>query len=303
MTVHEQFVALRAAIRCCVDARHGDTAAAARLCDLAASALQTGVPPRLLLPVVSIARAVAAEGCGQAVLPALARRPGVASANGEQLEELGRQLDAEGQPTAETLLLGDAALLALLYDDATAFPLRLTIAGVRGTGDGHTQLERHLRMAGGQPVAAPLGPLAGVARRDGRAWAHAGRAWRLPSRELLLALLIARVGDPLAHPDPPLWHHLAIALGVWRETLDHQRLVDLGARLELAAPLGRGIALLVRLLPELAPPAATRLPPLSWPERTLAVPLAARKLVAVSLAPELSGPSASPLPLPALQAS
>lgn len=303
MNIHEQFVALRAAIRCSVAARHGDAAAAAQLCRLACCALEAGVPPRLLLPVVSIARAMAAEGCGQGVPPAIAERSGVANANGEQLEELGRRLDGDGQPTAEAVLLGDAALMALLYGDAAAFPLRLTIAGVAVTGDAHTQIELHLRMAGGKPVTAPLGPLGDVARRDGRAWAHGGRTWRLPSRELLLALLIARVGDPLAHPDPPLWHHLAIALGVWRETLDHQRLFDCAARLGLSPPLRRGMALLARLLPELAPPPATRLPQLSWPERTLAVPLSARKLVAVSLTPELGGASASPLPLPALQAS
>ena len=297
MSTHEQFVALRAAIRLASAARRGDRTAAGQLRSAATLAAAAGVSTRLLLPVVSTLRR---DAGGDAGSPARRdERARVAAANAAVLTELGRRVDAVSQDGGEAFLLGDAALLALLHHDLGAFPLRLAVAAAPGA-QAPEAVELHLRLLGGEPTAAAVGLLEEPLRRKPRRWTHDGRTWRLPSPELALTLLAARLGDPLADPDPSLWHHLAIAFGAWRGRVDVRRMSALAEQVGVIAALNRGLALLGHLLPELAGDFADARRRLSFAERTLAVPIAARKVVAMSLA---LPPIASTVPVPALQAS
>ena len=97
----------------------------------------------------------------------------------------------------------------------------------------------------------PLGPLAELVRHNSRRWNDGAQTWRVPRRELMLTLLAARLGDPLAHPDPPLWHHLALLLLLWPETEGRELVLEHAARLGLLAQVGRGLAVLGPLFPEL----------------------------------------------------
>ena len=281
MRTRKQLDAVRGAVRAAVALRRGDTAAAAQLPQWAATALEARVPAQLLAPIVGQPR----PRPGRPVAAEPAQRDRVAAANAAVLEQLVVELDGDRRPPGAACLLGDAALLALLYDDLGAFSLRLPLAGRRSADDGRGLVDLHLRQSGGAPATAPLGVL-GDAFRGSIRWVHADYTWRLPSRELLLALLVARLGDPAAPAGPTLWHHLSLAAGAWRDTLDHQRLVDFGNRLGIRAPLDRGLAILGELFPELGAPFEAARRALSIVERSIGVPLAARRLVALSLAAE-----------------
>jgi hypothetical protein len=303
MSTHSQFVALREVLSCTIDARRGDIEARARLSLVARAALEADVPPSMLLPVGAIARGIASEGFFQALPPEIADRAAVVRANEECLDQLGRRLEAVNHPTDQAVLLGDAGLLVLLYDDLAAFPLRLPILGVRGPRESRGLIEAHLHHQGGRATIGPLGMLADPVRRTAPTRNLGGHTWTLPSRELIVALLTSRVGDPLAHPDPALWHHLALAFGLWRGELDCERILTYAMRVGLCSPLRRGVALLAHLFPQLEIPAALRGAKPALLERALAVPLAARKLVALSLASDTARESAWALSVPSLQVS
>ena len=282
MSAHSRFSALREVVRAAARVARDGGPASAALDSLAADARHRGVPERLLRPSLVIA----ARGWSDETLPlGLSRQlsasngAAVAAFNSELLSLLAERVGRAGESTAEALLLGDAALLPGLYGSLAAFPLRLPIAATASATD-HGEAPLYLRARGGVLGLMALGSLAELARAHSRPWNDGARTWRVPRRELMVTMLVARLGDPLAHPDPTLWHHLALLLLVWPEAEGRALVLEHAARLGLLTQVARGFAIVGHLFPELKGWVQTgRVVQLSFLERSVAVPLAARQLV------------------------
>ncbi len=114
----------------------------------------------------------------------------------------------------------------------------------------------------------------------------------ISDRERLTTRLASRLGDPSIPPMPPLWPLLSLVLLGWRETISQERVFREASRLGAKEEVGRGLAIVAYLFPELEGWRAgvpLRVP--RW-ERTFAVPFAARKLVL----PEHPEPASSATP-------
>ncbi len=287
MSAHSRFTALREVIRAAARAADGESANDVGLDRLCVLARQRGVGERLLRPsLVIAARAWSDETLPLTLSRQLAVSDGTAAFNGRLLSLLAERVGLAGESTSDALLLGDAGLLAGLYGSLGAFPLRLPLAATMSATDGAEELPLYLRARGGVLGLVPLGPLVELVRNNSRRWNDGTRTWRVPRRELMLTLLAARLGDPLAHPDPPLWHHLALLLLLWPETEGRELVLEHAARLGLLAQVGRGLAVLGHLFPELHGWAGGGQIKLSLLARSLAVPLAARALVGAAFEEE-----------------
>jgi len=288
MSAHSRFTALREVVRAAARAAEGESATAVDLDHLCAQARQRGVAERLLRPsLVIAARSWSDETLPLTLSRQLAVSEGTAAFNARLLSLLAERVGLAGESTSGALLLGDAGLLAGLYGSLGAFPLRLPLAATTSATDtGPDGLPLYLRARGGVLGLVPLGPLAELVRNNSRRWNDGARTWRVPRRELMLTLLAARLGDPLAHPDPPLWHHLALLLMLWPEAEGREVVLEHAARLGLLAQVGRGLAVLGHLFPELQGWAGGGQIQLSLLARSLAVPLAARALVGAAFEEE-----------------
>jgi hypothetical protein len=288
MSAHSRFTALREVVRAASRAAQGESTAAVGLDHLCAVARARGVRERLLRPFLVIS----ARGWSDETLPLtlgrqLAMSNGTAAFNGRLLTLLAERIGMSGEASANALLLGDAALLAGLYGNLGAFPLRLPLAATATATDPGVGAPLHLRARGGVLGIVPFGPLAELGRAYSRRWNDGIQTWRVPRRELMLTLLVARLGDPLAHPDPPLWHHLGLLLMLWPEAEGREDVLAHAARLGLLAQVGRGLAVLGNLFPELQGWVGRGRIQMSLISRSVAVPLAARSLVGAAFEEEL----------------
>ena len=238
----------------------------------------------------------AVSGAGDAAagaLPADLRaildgRGAVKERNLEALAAVARSLEAGGLgagPDGPPVLLGDAAILLGLYDSLAVFPASLWVvavpgAGARGTGPA---LEEALTAPPFDLRVCGLGSLAGLIGGHSRLVEAGPTRWRVPSGELLVALMAGRVGDPEAVPTPPSWFHLAVAILGWGDRLDLDAVLTLAAELRIAPQVHRGLAAAAVLFPELAP--VVPAPALEIPvwERWVALRIAASRLVKYSL--------------------
>lgn len=288
MSAHSRFTALREVVRAAARAAEGESATAVGLDRLCAVARQRGVAERLLRPsLVIAARSWSDETLPLTLSRQLAVSEGTAAFNARLLSLLAERVALAGESTSDALLLGDAGLLAGLYGSLGAFPLRLPLAAtMSATDSGSGGLPLYLRARGGVLGLVPFGPLVELVRHNSRRWNDGTRTWRVPRRELMLTLLAARLGDPLAHPDPTLWHHLALLLMLWPEAEGRELVLEHAARLGLLAQVGRGLAVLGHLFPELQGWAGRGQIQLSLLARSLAVPLAARALVGAAFEEE-----------------
>jgi hypothetical protein len=287
MSAHSRFTALREVVRAAARAAEGESTESIGLDELCAAARARGVSERLLRPFLVIA----ARGWSDETLPLtlsrqLAASDGTAAFNGRLLGLLAERVQLSNERTADALLLGDAALLAGLYGSLGAFPLRLPLAAIATATNAGSGMPLYLRARGGVFGVVPLGPLGELVRHNSRRWNDGARTWRVPRRELMLTMLAARLGDPLAHPDPPLWHHLALLLMLWPENEGRELVLEHAARLGLLAQVGRGLAVLGHLFPELQSWAGNGRIQLSLLARSLAVPLSARALVGAAFEEE-----------------
>jgi hypothetical protein len=295
MSAHSRFTALREVVRAAARAAEGESTLSLGLDRLCATARMRGVPERLLRPFLVIAaRHWSDETLPLTLSRQLAVGNGTAEANARLLTLLAERVGLSGESTSDALLLGDAALLAGLYGTLGAFPLRLPLAATASATDAGTGLPLYLRARGGVLGIVPLGPLAELVRNNSRRWSDGTHTWRVPRRELMLTLLAARLGDPLAHPDPPLWHHLALLLQLWPEAEGREMVLEHAARLGLLSQVGRGLAVLGHLFPELQSWAGSGRIQLSLLARSLAVPLAARALVGAAFEEEPAPPAEEP---------
>jgi hypothetical protein len=299
MSAHSRFTALREVVRAAARAAEGESTVSIGLDRLCATARMRGVPERLLRPFLVIA----ARHWSDETLPLTLSRQlvvgdGTAESNRRLLDMLAERVGLSGESTSDALLLGDAALLAGLYGTLGAFPLRLPLAATASAVDAGAGLPLYLHARGGMLGVLPLDALGELVRNNSRRWNDGTQTWRVPRRELMLTLLAARLGDPMAHPDPPLGHPLALLLMLWPEAEGRDLVLEHAARLGLLAQVGRGLAVVGHLFPELQGwPGSGRIQ-LSLLARSLAVPLAARALVGAAFEEEAAVIEAATLPPP-----
>jgi hypothetical protein len=201
--------------------------------------------------------------------------------------EVVRQLEAMNLVPEQVLLLGDSAVLLGLYGTVRAFRVRNCAIGLPGhAGVGEQSIVESMLTA--RPVEVSfgrLGRLEGRLDRLSRVFMFDGTKWRVPSPELLVVMLAARVGEPEASPESPAWAHLAAMLKGGRDRIEVDEVLDLAEELELAPRVHRGLAIVRVLFPELGRMIpAERLEIPAW-ER-VALRLAANKLVQAAIGEE-----------------
>ncbi len=234
-------------------------------------------------------RTAATPGCEVA-----GRLDAIRQENVQNLERLAAILnDGDGARPVPAVLLGDAAVLLSLYRSLAAFPARLWVVA---PAEGTKRTTRSATVAVLSGAAsdfsfAGVGRLAGPLRRYSAPVTAGGRTWRVPTGELLVMLMAARVGDPESSPTPPQWPHLATALLASQDALDHGLVLALAAELDLAPKVHRGLAAARQLVPELGRHFPDQRLEIPWWERTIALPIAARRLLKESLVPERRAPS------------
>ena len=305
MSAHSRFIALREVVRAAARVAQGESTTASRFESLCQAARERGVPERLLRPFLVIA----ARGWSDETLPLalsrqLSKSDGVGDANKRLMRSLADRVGLAGESTENALLVGDAPLLAGLYGSLEAFALRLPLAATATATDSGNGLPLVLRARGGVLGVVALGPLAGMLRNHSRRWTDGARAWRVPRRELMVTLLAARLGDPMAHPDPPLWHHLGLLLMLWSEPDGRTLVIEHAVRLGLLSQVARGLAVLGNLFPELQGWAGNSgQVQLSLLTRSLAVPLSARALVGAAFEEDAEPAAEEPQPAPVASAA
>jgi len=150
----------------------------------------------------------------------------VEKVNRQGLQAVGREIRRRGQDDGHAVFLGDMAVLLGLYGSLAAFPARVWAVGLHDRGDGEESVtEQAIKTL---PDNVQFGRLGRLEHVGGGCLeeVEAGQfKFRVPTAELLVVLLAARVGEPEASLESPTWAHLMVAL------------TGLGARFDLAAAL------------------------------------------------------------------
>jgi len=243
---------------------------------------------------------------GLCVLEAAAQRIGASMAvvRAEFPEVIAYQQEAEAQNRADqakvlerlagmnlapeqALLMGGSAVLLGVYGMLRAFRVKTCAVGVPdhvGVGE-QSIIEQALTAPPFEVQFGNLGRLGDRLDELSRVLTLDGVLWRVPTTELLVVLLAARVGEPEASPSSPAWAHLAALLKGARKELSVERVVELTDELGLAPRVHRGLAIVRVLFPELdwvVPSDRLDIP--GW-ER-VALRLAANKLVQMAVGDE-----------------
>jgi hypothetical protein len=256
--------------------------ATTRLGRAAEAAAGAGVPEPFLLPAVTILRRrqeehpAASPALSRKLIAVLEAQAPTARRNVRLLAALGdrARIAGEGPP----VLLGGAATLVAVYGDLGAFSPRVWICGVAGISEAGSALDQHLR---GMPgVFGSFGLDDGLEQWTALA-GDLAPGWLIPSRAAFLALGAARLGDPLAHPQPPAWFHVAAAATAWGPEVGADEVMATADLLGVSQHCERGLAILNHLFPELTRWSSGHCPARPLLERLVAIPVAAHKLVAV----------------------
>lgn len=293
MSPEDRYLLTRHIVRYAARCRRRSHDAVPRLLDACEQSLAAGLEDHALLPGLVVLRQTSkAFGFPESSIPPelqalLANAETLAVEQSRQLRRMADHLVEVHEVTSRSLLLGDAALLVALYEHLGAFPASQWIAGVAKV--------QPLRSAG-EAVRHPHAGIELVSLDDMPAVGdHAvlrevdAMRWIVPEPRLLATFLCARVGDSMAHPFPPVWHHLGFALKSWQDELEPGDVLELADRLQLTPAVHRGLAVMLHLFPELERWLPKERLHISRLERRLAIPLAARKLVHAELAEAVAG--------------
>jgi len=182
------------------------------------------------------------------------RQSAIELANLHTLGQIARLIGHHGlQPNEEAVLLGDAAVLLGLYRSLSAYHASLWVVAVRGALTLPQQpwaaevlnalpFDLHFGLLG--RLDEPLALRSEVVEIG-------GTRWRIPTSELLVCLLAARVGEPDAVATPPTWFHLAVAMLAWKDSLSTDAVLQIANELEIAPKVHRGFAVVRMTFPEL----------------------------------------------------
>ena len=240
--------------------------------------------------MVALSRAVRDYGFGTEAIPVqfnglVAKSSRLAAKQSEQLDLIGENLaTAVGCPTSEALLLGDTAILAVLYDDLGAFPSTFPRVAVPNRVPLSVARRQEIGLypptVPGQFAMVMPPALEEVAASLSEPAAVGGHTWLVPRRELLLALIAAHVGHAEAPSRPPVWPHLALAAKHWCREVPVSSILEVGRALGLEQGTQMGLGVIRELFPELENWATSEALRLSTWAARLKVPAAARQLVA-----------------------
>jgi len=242
-----------------------------RLMNSLVAAREAYVPERFLLPFCSCLRRIIRQShFDEAALPTIAasllnKNRRCEAANLAALEQFAARIEREfGAVSDETVLAGEGAVLASLYEDPGAFPAAQWSALLN---DG--------TYANGKKTMGMNPPSKEWSKKIVFGSVH----WRVPGPGLLIALLARHVGDHTALPVPPMWHHLATALFLLPDQVTVQEVLELGSRIGQKGEVEHGLAIAVHIFPELEKWAdANRFSMPHW-ESKYAIPLAARRVL------------------------
>jgi hypothetical protein len=182
------------------------------------------------------------------------RQSTIELANLHTLGQIARLIGHHGlQANEEAVLLGDAAVLLGLYRSLSVYQASLWVVAVREALTLPQQpwatevlnalpFDLHFGLLG--RLDEPLSLRSEVVEIG-------GARWRIPTGELLVTLLAARVGEPEAVATPPTWFHLAVAMLAWRNSLSTDVVLEIANELEIAPKVHRGFAVVRMVFPEL----------------------------------------------------
>jgi len=272
-----------------------DYSAGQGLMEICYTAAELGVPVEFVSAGLCVLEAAAARiGASMATVRAdfpsvMAYQNDAEERNSAEQAEVLRRLAAMNLAPEQVLLLGDSAVLLGVYGTVRAFLVRSCAIGIPDhAGVGEQSITE--RMLAAQPVEISFGGLGRLEERLeelSRVLLLDGTRWRVPSPELMVVMLAARVGEPEANPESPAWAHLAALLKGGKERIETPDVLELADHLELGPRVHRGLAVVRVLFPELGrviPMESLKIP--AW-ER-VALRLAANKLVQAAIGEEES---------------
>jgi hypothetical protein len=267
-----------------------DYSAGQGLMEICYTASDLGVPVEFVSAGLCVLEAAAHRiGASVATLRAdfpdvIAYQKEAETRNREDQAEVVRQLGAMNLATDQALLLGDSAVLLGLFGTVRAFRIRNWAIGLpEHVGVGEQSITEKMLTA--QPLDVSFGTLGRLEERLddlSRTLMIGDASWRVPSPEMLVIALAARVGEPEANPESPAWAHLAAMLKGGKEKIDVDEILKLADDLGLAPRVHRGLAIVRLIFPELGrmvPSERLSIP--AW-ER-VALRLAANKLVQAAI--------------------
>ena len=265
-----------------------------RLLELCATCVDLGVPMEHVSPGLAVLKLVS-ERFGFSTLAVGADLPELAAYQRELGEENARKMRAASELVAGLhgsgkvpVLVGDLATMIEVFGSVAAFPARVITVGVPGEGSGESSVTRRLASPVPSDLSvAPLGRLQRVVGSYSRLAQLEGWTFRVPTGAALVALLAARLGDPMANPVSATWLQLGVTLKAGRDRLDLHKVLELAVELGVREEVHRGLAIVASIFPELRSRIPSSKLVLSAMERRVAVPVAAHKLVAYSLGEEL----------------
>ncbi len=181
------------------------------------------------------------------------------------LQRLGMRIKREYKVLPENTVLGDdAAVLPGLYEDMGTYPGKHWAAYL---GDGTC-----INGDKPRPVMTFSEDWTELVRVD-------KALWRKPKPALLVAMLAMHVGDPSMNPAPPMWHHLGLAVLLWKDKVKAGKIVEVGDKLAQREDVERGLAIIAHILPEIGSWLnSSKLEMPKW-EHKFAIPIASRRIV------------------------
>jgi len=211
---------------------HGEDAALAGLCDACSTGMGTAVPLNFLLSgqvladcCQNVQHSQGSDVCERWAALSVHRFE-VEKVNRQGLEAVGREIRLRGQDDGHAVFLGDMAVLLGLYGSLAAFPARVWAVGLHDRGDDEESVtEQSIKTLPDNVQFGRLGRLEHVGAQYLEEVEAGQFRFRVPTGELLVVLLAARVGEPEASLESPTWAHLMVAL------------MGLGSRFELDAAL------------------------------------------------------------------
>jgi hypothetical protein len=175
------------------------------------------------------------------------------SSNRKGLDQVRKRLEDIKIEPKDVLLLGDLGMLLGLYQSLGAFRAQAWAVGIPGLSNTvKDSVTEQSVMA--LPFEVRFGWLGALEDRldvQSRLMQVGDAAWRVPSRELLVVLLAARVGEPQVNPSSGSWAHLAVALKAMRDEFWVDEALRLAGELQLAERVHRGLAIVCNIFPEL----------------------------------------------------
>jgi hypothetical protein len=236
-----------------------DYAAGRGLLEACYSATGAGVPEDFLTASLCVLES-AAEHIGASASSVRAdfsalfdRQSEIARDNLSKLQSVENRLAEVKLRPEDVLLLGDPAVLLGLYRSLGAFAAQTWAVGIPGlsTSTEESVTEQAIR---GMPFEVRfgwMGALEGRVEANSRLATVGEARWRVPTRDLLIVVLAARVGEPEASPASGTWAQLSAALKGMQDDLRVDEMLTMADELALTERAHRGLAIVTSVFPEL----------------------------------------------------